>query len=95
MENIPDDDFWQNSMCEGEYLHRFRIVNEYPQGVLEICDICGMDKFFRIIEGKVNNYEYMSWHVRQALPDFHPYYFHEHGYDPLSAISHAVKSPYA
>ncbi len=92
MENFPLDDFWQNSMCEGEYLHRFKIVKEFPQGVLEICDICGLDKFFRIIEGKVNNAEYMSWHCRQALQPMHPYFNHEYEYNPLTKN---IPSPYA
>ncbi len=73
------DEFFMNSMCQNEYLHRFEIKGEYPEGVMEVCEICGMDKFFPILDGKVDNYDYMSWHLRQALPPFHPYYHHEHG----------------
>ncbi len=82
--------FFRESQCLNQYLHRFSIKAEYPQGVKEVCEICGLSKFFRIIEGKVNNYEYMSYHVRQALPPFHPYFNHEQSYNPNDIVS-----PYA
>lgn len=71
---ITKDSFFQNSKCCNSYLHRFNIKEEYPEGVKEVCEICGMSKFFRVIDGKVSNAEYMSYHLKQALPDFHPYY---------------------
>jgi len=83
--------FWQNSKCIGQYLHRFEIKEEYPEGVKEVCSICGMSKFFRIIDGKVNNSEYMSYHLRQSLPPFHPYYYHEREFNPLKS---EIISPY-
>lgn len=70
--------FWQKSRCLGSWLHRFVIKAEFPQGVLEVCEICHMRRFFRIHEGKVNNKEYMDWHFRQALTPFHPYFNHEY-----------------
>jgi len=82
------DAFWQNSKCVNSYLHRFSIKEEYPEGVKEVCEICGMSKFFRLIEGKLNNQEYMSYHIRQALPQFHPLYQRE--YPPQS-----IPTPYA
>ena len=85
------DDFFMNSLCQNEYLHRFKIVKEYPEGVLEVCEICGLDKFFRILDGKVDNYEYMAWHARQALFPAHPYYYHEREYNPLA---NDLVSPY-
>lgn len=70
--------FFQYSKCKGAWLHRFNIVEEYPEGIKEVCEICGMSKFFRIIDGKVNNFAYMQYHYRQAIPWFHPYYKHEY-----------------
>lgn len=78
------NEFFRESLCQNQYLHRFKIVDEFPEGVLEVCEICGKDKFFKIYEGKLNNYEYMSYHIREALPPIHPYYFHEWSYNPLS-----------
>lgn len=88
---INKHSFLQNSECKGSYLHRFSIKEEYDQGVKEVCEICGMSKFFRLIDGKLNNAEYMSYHIRQSLPDFHPLYNHERFYDPLSSL---IPSPY-
>lgn len=84
--------FFQNSLCKNQYLHRFSIKEEYNEGVKEVCEICGMSKFFRIIEGKVNNYAYMQYHFRQAIPQFHPYYYHERYFNPLE---NNIVSPYA
>lgn len=70
--------FFRESLCRNQYLHRFEIKGEYPEGVKEVCLICGMSKFFRIIENKVNNLEYMDFHMKQALPNLHPYYDHEY-----------------
>lgn len=86
------DDFFMYSLCYNDYLHRFSIKAEYPEGVLEVCEICGLDKFFRIIDGKVDNTEYMAWHARQALFPLHPYYYHEREYSPLDD---KIQSPYA
>lgn len=84
--------FWQNSQCIGQYLHRFEIKENYPEGVLEVCEICHKRKFFRLIEGRISNAEYMSYHIRQSLLPFHPYYDHERNYDPLD---NPIASPYA
>ena len=78
------NNFWRKSLCQNQYLHRFNIVEEYPDGVVEECEICHKHIFSKIIDGKVNNLLYMDWHIRQALPSFHPYYYHEYSYDPLS-----------
>lgn len=90
---MPNHPFFRNSLCLGQYLHRFKIVEEYPEGVLENCEICHKSKFFKVIEGKLNNQEYMNYHFRNALPSFHPYYEHENTYDPLG--EEQIISPYA
>lgn len=66
--------FFQNSLCLNRYLHRFEIQQEYPNGVLEVCKICKLKKFFKVIDDQLNNYDYMSWHLIYALPTNHPYY---------------------
>lgn len=83
--------FWQNSACKRGYLHRFSIKEEYPQGVKEVCEICKLGKFFKVIDGKVSNAEYMSYHLRQALPPFHPNYYLEYKFNPLA---NTLISPY-
>lgn len=80
--------FWQNSMCKNSYLHRFEIKEQYEKGVLEVCEICFMRKFFKILDGKLDNQEYMSYHLKQALPPFHPFY-------PRQQLEEGIISPYA
>ena len=69
--------FFQNSECRNGYLHRFNIEEEYPEGVLEVCEICFLRKFFRVMDNQLDNQEYMSWHVRNALPVDHELFLHE------------------
>lgn len=88
---MQKSDRWQNSECIGNYLHRFSIQEQYEQGVMEVCEICGKSMFFRIIDGKVNNAQYMSYHLRQALPRDDEYYYHEYEYNPLTD---SIISPY-
>lgn len=80
-----------NSYCRNSYLHRFKIEKEYDNGVLEICKICSMKKFFKLLDGKLDNYEYMSYHIKQVLPQFHPMYERQYE-DPMDD---RIKSPYA
>lgn len=70
-------------MCRNQYLHRFELKDQCEEGVKEICLICGKSKFFRLIEGQFNNYEYMQFHQRQGLQPFHPYYNREYKNNPL------------
>lgn len=72
------DLFLRNSICLNGYLHRYGIQHEWPDCVEEICDICGDRQFFRIVDGKIDTNEYISYHARQALPPFHPLYIHEY-----------------
>lgn len=85
------DDYYLNSMCQEGYLHRFNLVKEYEHGVLEVCEICALEKFFPVVNGKTDNAEYMSWHVRQALHPHNPLFFHEYQYQPLNDN---IPSPY-
>ena len=59
------------SNCRSGYLHRFGIVGEYPEGVQERCVICHKKIFHRVINGAVNNKQYLAYHARQALPPQH------------------------
>ncbi len=88
---IVKHNFYQNSQCLNSYLHRFEVKREYPQGVLEVCEICHKRMFFKIIDDKVDNQNYMSYHIHNALPPFHPMYERDNA-DPLDA---SIKSPYA
>jgi hypothetical protein len=85
--------FWQNSKCVGSYLHRWTIIKEFPEGVLENCEICHKSKFFKVVGGQVEGNVYMSWHLRLALGNIPipTYIWHEYQYIPLS---NEIVSPY-
>lgn len=68
--------FWRDSMCRNQYLHRYELKEQSESGVLEVCTICYKRKFFKLLDGKLNNYHYMSSHIKQALPPFHQAYEH-------------------
>ena len=72
------DSFWGNSECLDTWLHRFNLVNQYLDGVLERCEICSEEVFFPIVNGRVDNTDYISYHARQALPSNHPQFTHEY-----------------
>jgi len=78
--------FLRESKCLNSYLHRFEIIGEYESGVLEVCQICKKAVFFKLIDGKVNNLAYMDWHIRNALPQNHPLYYHEFHFEPLNEL---------
>lgn len=62
---------WNNSKCINQWFHRFKIVFQIPQGVLEQCEICHKRKFFKMVQGRTNNMEYIAYHNRQCLPREH------------------------
>lgn len=70
--------FFEYSYCCNSYLHRFEIKEEYEEGVLEVCEICHKRKFFKLIDGLLDNKAYMSWHIKSILPQQHPFYEHQH-----------------
>lgn len=66
--------FWEKSECRAKgWLHRFQIQEVTDEGAIEVCEICYLKKFF-----KHDNREYLKWHLRQALPTYHPRFEHEY-----------------
>ncbi len=89
-----DHQFFQNSMCKGNYLHRYKIVQEFDEGVIENCEICHKSKFFKVVGGQLEANAYMAYHLRSALQNIPipNYIWHEYQYDPLLGLQ---ESPYA
>lgn len=69
---------WDNSKCGNSWLHRFDIIEQYQDGVLEVCKICRKKKFFRAVAGRPDNNVYIAYHNRQLLPRNHPLYEREY-----------------
>lgn len=84
--------FYQNSLCRNGYLHKFEIKEEYDEGVLEVCEVCNVRKFFKIINNEIDNQNYMSYHLKQIMPLDHPMYDRQNQ-EPME--SKLILSPYA
>ena len=65
---------WRKSKCIAGFLHRFDIHILTPYSVKEVCNICKKEIYFSIVQGQTDNFEYLDYHLRQALPKWHPYY---------------------
>jgi hypothetical protein len=75
------DIYWGMSECGNSFLHRFNIIEQYPECVVEVCEICGQKAYFKTINGKCNNFDYLDHHLRQALFKAHPQYYREWKYN--------------
>jgi hypothetical protein len=72
-------DEWEESLCCDTWLHRYQIVAQYAECVMEVCEICGDEQYYQILpNGMSDNQEYLSHNIRMALPPFHPLFEHEY-----------------
>lgn len=73
-------DEWEDSKCgEDTWLHRYNIIAQWPECVMEVCELCGDEQYFVILpDGSSDNMRYISTHLREALPMNHPYSAHEY-----------------
>lgn len=62
---------WKKSECKGPWLHRFRLHRTWSDCQEEVCEICHVRVFFKIRGGRVDNYQYLAWHLRSALQRHH------------------------
>ena len=75
---MSEDLEWWNSKCIGTFLHDFRIYQAHEQGVHEVCRRCGESAYFPIVNGQTDNLDYLSYHLRSALPRYHPLFLAEY-----------------
>ena len=87
--------FWQNSQCVGRYLHRLKITKEWGGQVLETCEICHKSVFFKVVDGQLQKDYYLSFHLREALPNLPipNYIYHEREFAPFN--KEKIISPYS
>lgn len=69
---------FKNSECIGGWLHRYEIVMEGAGFVKERCLICKDEVVFPVRLGRIDNTEYISYHMREVLMPQHPLYSHEY-----------------
>lgn len=70
----------KESQCINGWLHAFNIVEGNEHGVNEACSRCGKNVFFKVMEGRADNQEYLKYHTRQALTPEHPSFYREYFY---------------
>jgi hypothetical protein len=57
------------------FLHDYRIVRTYPNGVLEVCRRCKRAQYFK---NDTPNHVYLSYHLRAILQPYQPRYKKEY-----------------
>lgn len=65
---------WSLSECFDGWLHRFKILEQTNDGVIEMCALCSETVHF---PHNIDNLTYLAYHMREALPSDHPLYPHE------------------
>jgi len=71
---------WKKSLCLPGWLHSWRILQNTHKGVIEVCEKCHKKRYQRKdILGNINNYQYLEYHLKEALQPIHPRYNKEHG----------------
>ena len=78
------DEFWLKSECLGGYLHKFELKQQWAECIQEVCERCGQEEYFQIVDGRIDNLTYIDYHMRQVLVPQHPLFFHEYQYDPYA-----------
>ena len=70
---------YDESVCKGPWLHRFVLRRQREDWSEEVCAICHLRKFFKVRNGRVDNYKYLKTHLRQALQPWHNRFVKEYG----------------
>lgn len=72
------DEYWLKSDCGNGWLHRFKLQQQWPDCVQEVCEICGQEEFFQVFDGRIDTLNYGDLHMRQWLMPQHPLYQREY-----------------
>lgn len=72
------DEYYLKSECIGGYLHRFNLKQQWFDCVQEVCEICGQEEYFQIVDGRIDTLNYGDYHMRQWLVPQHPLYQNEY-----------------
>jgi hypothetical protein len=67
--------YYQKSGCKNNYLHKFHILAQPREGLLERCERCGLQMFF---PHDTPSWKYMEYHIRQALQVNDPLFLREY-----------------
>lgn len=67
-----------NSKCKGGYFHKYEIVRQFDEAIIERCERCHTQKVFKFTESNATNLYYITHHIRLVLPKEHPLYSREY-----------------
>lgn len=67
----------EESKCIEGWLHAYRITEQEEDCVFETCRRCGKRQHFVVMDGIVENTNYLNHHIQQALVPEHPLFYHE------------------
>ena len=70
--------YWGNSQCSPGWLHDFQILRNDSEVAEEVCRKCHKRVYFKVRNGTINNYNYLKYHMRSALPKYHKRFEHEY-----------------
>lgn len=63
---------WSKSECKSDgWLHNYQIIGQDNKAVMEMCKLCRDIQVFKIVNGKIDNQTYLSYHLHNALPKWH------------------------
>lgn len=68
---------YQNSMCKGNYLHKFVNMKTTHSGILERCERCGLTKHFL---NDAPSRIFVSYNIRSLLTTNDSLFFREYPY---------------
>lgn len=69
---------FDKSYCKNGWLHRYNLVSQHPECFMEVCAICSDTQYYPVVNGRTDNYAYLSRNLRQVLPRVHPLFPHEY-----------------
>lgn len=76
---MSKEGYFGKSECLHGWLHRYKIEREWSDGVEEVCEICKDKQLFKVINGQIDNIEYLSYHERDILTKQSNNFEHEYG----------------
>lgn len=66
---------YRKSVCKGNFLHKFKEVKQTSTGLLERCEICGLQIHFPM---NAPNIYYLQYHIRSILRASDPLFNREY-----------------
>jgi hypothetical protein len=60
------------------WLHKFETARQWEDCIEEVCVRCHERVYHKIVDERVDNRNYVSYHAREVLQPNHPLFLHEY-----------------